>query len=843
MNLNKKNNVIPAKAGIQFLKIFIFFISLQVFSEPQELVKINKINFEGLHEFSEVITLKKINLSEYSYVEREEIEKYGNKIKELYKREGFLKAVVIPLLKEEGKNEFNLIFNIQEKNRSIVQSIFVETNNKKELESLLSLVQVKKGDFFIYFELEKNLDIFKNALYEKGYEEIEDLSFGYIQSDKDPYVDVKFIVKTGPKYIYHFEDNETFKNKEILNLKKEQNWTPEDFADKIVEFYKKSGFHFSKVYFSLKEDISQKEKNLFYKIEEGPLVTIEEVFFHGAIFRNSLFYKEYLFEKSKDSLSVKAFYRKSFESGLPVVIEYLGNQGFLKARIDRTQYDFSGDNKKVKIHVYLYEGHQVKISKIQIQGIKKRPLSEIIDVLGVKEGDAFNLSFLERSLTRLKSYYRELGFYYFSLTSEEKIIFATPTNIILDLHFREGPLVTVREIEVKNNHRTKSKVIRRELTFKKEDILRSSSLFESENKLLRLGLFQFVNIFVENEGTQDASKNIVVEVQERKSGLFEFGGGIKTEEGFQAFSGIFYKNLGGWNRTLSFHGDFNRKIENPQFIEREINFGAQEPYLFGVPFIMRLNALNKKKDKRAYDVHTWEGIVSFESKVWDTFRMLFEYHFSFRDIFNTLNPADEEKKLLGVIKPAFYLDYRNNALNPSRGTFHSFGIEYASPLLGSDDKNHFYKLLASTNWYLPFDQEENVVVALALRGGFAQSLLTGSGIPADQRFYLGGRSTIRGFEEDELGVISTTKEITQTYFLNYKTELRFPLFWKIGGAIFVDGGNVAFGGLRAFSSREAAGLGIRYLSPVGPLSFDAGYKLDRQPGESAYQIHFSIGVF
>jgi outer membrane translocation and assembly module TamA len=120
-------------------------------------------------------------------------------------------------------------------------------------------------------------------------------------------------------------------------------------------------------------------------------------------------------------------------------------------------------------------------------------------------------------------------------------------------------------------------------------------------------------------------------------------------------------------------------------------------------------------------------------------------------------------------------------------------------------------------------------------------------LPASERFFAGGDTTIRGFALDTVGALNT---ISASGFprggnalLLVNGELRLPVWKDIGAALFVDGGNV-FDRTSQMDLRElrgSVGFGVRYKSPIGPIRFDIGFKLDRRPLESPRAFHFSIG--
>jgi outer membrane protein assembly factor BamA len=129
------------------------------------------------------------------------------------------------------------------------------------------------------------------------------------------------------------------------------------------------------------------------------------------------------------------------------------------------------------------------------------------------------------------------------------------------------------------------------------------------------------------------------------------------------------------------------------------------------------------------------------------------------------------------------------------------------------------------------------------------------GVPYDKKgFFLGGSSTIRGFNgtlqyfptTDQLGILATDtfylKSIATMYLV--KSELRFPIYGNFGGAVFYDGGavhieNQALGD----EYRDSAGFGFHYNTPVGPINLEIAWKLDAKPGEEPYAVHLSIGSF
>ncbi|MCB0411795.1 MAG: BamA/TamA family outer membrane protein, partial [Bdellovibrionales bacterium] len=219
------------------------------------------------------------------------------------------------------------------------------------------------------------------------------------------------------------------------------------------------------------------------------------------------------------------------------------------------------------------------------------------------------------------------------------------------------------------------------------------------------------------------------------------------------------------------------------------------------------------------------------------------------------------KQQIGLIGPILDIDHRDNSFLPTRGYYNRYSLEYAAPALGSSQLIEFARLESIYSHYLPLISKK-VVSASSISGGYVKNLRykTNSGVPLRYAFFLGGSSTIRGFEstsrderipsndefeaEDPIGLVV---ENYSTYYL-FKSEMRWDIYKEWGAVGFYDGGSVHVGG-KEFKKpyRQSIGVGLRYNTPVGPIRLDLGWKLDRkkteEKSEKQYRIHFAIGTF
>jgi outer membrane protein insertion porin family len=324
-----------------------------------------------------------------------------------------------------------------------------------------------------------------------------------------------------------------------------------------------------------------------------------------------------------------------------------------------------------------------------------------------------------------------------------------------------------------------------------------------------------------------------------------------------------HRNLFGTGRYLSLEGVTSSE-------EQEAFLTYREPFIsrWDVPLQLQIFQTDDatrpgtRIQQRGASIEASK--VAFSRTRWS---MRYEYKISecieepLCDLINLGEPvADIDRWLLNIqissIQPTFFWDHRDDILDPHRGFFTSASLEYASPVFSADA--HFLKEYLQGAWYLPVSARQ--VFAISGRVGLIQPK-GGTGhndVPLSERFTAGGEVTHRAFELDLLGTLCADPKdfdddgfCAPTLFQRFNkeenrfegpilplggsgllllnAEYRFPIAGTFGGAVFADVGNVyATDTIRWEQLRYGVGLGLRYLSPIGPLRFDFGYKLDRR---------------
>ena len=204
-----------------------------------------------------------------------------------------------------------------------------------------------------------------------------------------------------------------------------------------------------------------------------------------------------------------------------------------------------------------------------------------------------------------------------------------------------------------------------------------------------------------------------------------------------------------------------------------------------------------------------------------------------------LTREDTGTLAISGIRPGLIYDTRDNPFDPRKGVLAGITMKVASGILFSE--TNFAKLAFNASFYK--ELSKRFVFAYSFRGGVAQGFGDTRELPIVERFFLGGRDTVRGYAQDTLGPKGADGTPTGgNVFLLTNLELRTSLGRGFGLVTFVDAGNVWLkAGDMDLSLKYTAGLGLRYSTPVGPLRIDYGHKLNREKGESSGEIHFSIG--
>jgi outer membrane protein insertion porin family len=408
----------------------------------------------------------------------------------------------------------------------------------------------------------------------------------------------------------------------------------------------------------------------------------------------------------------------------------------------------------------------------------------------------------------------------------------------IDVQIDRGPQVRVGRILIVGNEITRDKVIRREIRLNEGELFDSSKLRRSRQRLGNLGFFEEVKLDTRRRPEEDLV-DLEVRVKEQPTGSFTAGAGYSSTQSVIGTGSIRQNNLFGRGQRLALTAALSR-------ISADFTLSFTEPYFLDSQISLGLEAFNRRFDYESFESRETGGGLRFSRPIGEYLRVGLGYRYEDIDITDVSEDASQRiKDLAGrstssVVSPSLAWDSRDNQFNPTRGLYNFATFDVAGGPLGAE--NQFYKAIGEANWYYPLVGD--LVFSARGRVGYADGW-GDKDLPLLERFFVGTQSvTIRGYRLDDVGPKDINGDpIGGNSLVLLSGQLRFPVTQGLSLVGFIDAGNLydknEFDPTRL---RAGIGAGIRFVTPLGPLALDWGFKLDRKPGEKPSEIHFNIGT-
>lgn len=604
----------------------------------------------------------------------------------------------------------------------------------------------------------------------------------------------------------------------------------EEAVSKMVSLYHEKGY--PSVQVAPVVEGKDDEVTINFYIHEGNKVRIDSITLTGlSIPEKNL--KEIMFLKEGG-----AYNPDLLDRDVQTIKEFYTALGYLDVSVAEPQVEIVGSWAKIEMDVE--EGRRYEIAHIGIEGAESVPEDEINKTVSIKPGDPYNEVDVVDARRRIISLYRSKGFPDCRVAVSRQFE-GNLVEVVFTMH--EGRKLFVGKTVITGNTATKPVVIDRELLHAEGQPLDATELVEERQKLFRLGLFTEVE--TRPLDRYDDTVDVQVNVKEGNAGAVEFGIGYGEYEKFRGFFDLSYRNLFGMNRQASFRTELSSLTT--RFI-----LSYREPWFMGRPIPLRAILVREERKEKnidtgdiSYRLKRHTANIGIEKRLSNRTKLDLFYEFSLVETFDVqpdviLSREDTGTLAISGIKPSIAYDSRDNPFDPQRGVFASLSVKAATYLLLSE--TDFIKVIVRGSRYMRLARW--LVLAASVRGGIAQGMRDTDELPIVERFFLGGRDTVRGFNQDTLGPKGAqgTPLGGNAYLLgNLEFRIRITKGWRL--VTFLDAGNVypKIENIDPTDLRYTTGLGLRYSTPVGPVRVDYGYKLNRKPGESSGEIHFSIG--
>ena len=428
------------------------------------------------------------------------------------------------------------------------------------------------------------------------------------------------------------------------------------------------------------------------------------------------------------------------------------------------------------------------LTEININGLDGiYPREDVVDDLGVTEGEIFNVERLNSGISELRLRFQEDGY---GLARFDNVDIS-PEGV-LDIEINIGYL---NEIKLEGNEKTRDYVILRELNIEPGDPVNFNKIQEGYQNLFMLEYFEDISPDLVMADEEENLANLVLEVEEGNTGSLNLGGGYRQgkdgEGNWFAFADVQEENLFGRGQTLS----FNVQLGD----EREYNLGFQEPHVngtelsFGFNVYDQLRSLDPKKRIRGFTTTFGHPIT----ETWDG-------EFRFKNERNLTDQLTSRSITLTGSR-----DTRENPVFPQSGGIDRLSTEFAGYVIGGDSK--FIKYGTDNRRYFQGFRDDHAV-ALRLDTGFSNTEL-----PLTEKYRIGGPDTLRGY---------TSRAGDNKALFNI--EYRLQMIDNVQGVIFGDAGQVWDDGevLKGSNTDHSVGLGVRLNTPLGQLRLDYAFDKD-----------------
>lgn len=800
------------------------YAKLKITVKEKDIV--DSIKIIGNDHFSSKFIKKQFGIDEGERLSSTRIRNAVESLKGEMRKKGFSGADVAYNVSHKKGNKADIEIHLIEGKPEVIKKISI-----MEPEGIVkTYMRLTEGDIFDRSEIEKTAKKAKDDFKKHGYIGTA-LKYSYVNG----ILDITF--DKGKKLDISFDGNTAVPSKVLM--KEMPFFEVDGFNDdlleettaRIITLYHRYGYPFAQVAPVI--TASGDEIKAVFFIFEGSRYSVHSIVFEDI--------SDMPQERLKEILTLKTggYYNPDvLGSDVETITEFYNALGYLYVEVQEP--DIRMTDNRVEIKFSIKEGPQVTLSNISIKNNVSITEDEIFKIISLQYGKPYNEVDISDARRRLLDAYNKRGFLDAAVNVEREIS-GTSVRIIFNIH--EGDVTLFGKAVVVGNEQTKRHIITRELLHKEDQPLNYSLALQERHRLYRLGLFTDVDVKLSDK--QDDKRDILYKLKEADAGAVEFGFGYGEYERFRGFFDISYKNLFGMHKQASFRTELSTLEQRymlsyyePWFMERDLAFKA-----------LLLHETRKEKsidkDETRYKLTRDTASAGIEKKLSETLKAELYYDFSVVKTTDVkpdivLSKEDIGTLIISGLRPGLIYDTRDNPFDPRSGLLAGLSFKAASAALFSE--TDFTKMLLYVNKYQSLSK--TIVFAVSLRGGAAKGFGGTRDLPIVERFFLGGRTTVRGYEQDTLGPKGTDGTPTGgNAFAMGNLEIRTDVGKGVGLVAFLDGGNVwkKIENADITDIKYTTGLGLRYNTPVGPFRLDYGLKLDREKGESKSEIHFSIG--
>ena len=818
-------------------------------------------------------------------------EEVARALQTVYRERGYVQAAITPRIEITHKpDRATMVLDINAGPRPVIGEI--DTNSEDPADrAVLAGSGIAVGQLYDPAAIDAQLEKYQAALRARGFYEaqashsadLESAAGGgagatvHVMIDRGPHVSVAFSGDPLPEA----------ERDRLVPIRAEASADEdllEDSARAIEDYFRARGYRDATAIYTREE--TPGELTIRFTISRGPRYLVDALTIDGATSIPS--------SELASIVRLKAgepFVQAQVDAAVAGIRGLYRARGFTRAMVTPSVAvvpatgNAAGD-RQAQVTLAVAEGPRTVVGAVDLMGNMVLTTAQLLMGAATAPSKPYSEVDVASDRDRIELEYRNRG--YESVVVEPRVMLAdgdTRANVLFAI--TEGPQVIVDHVIIVGNRRTSTSTIQRELTLRPGEPLGYAARIESQQRLTALGLFRRVSI-TELTHESESRRDVLVQVEEAPPTSIAYGGGLEggtrlrptgpngtAEEHFElsprgSFE-ITRSNLWGKNRAVDLFaraGLIARDVAIAEaglpevapatesgygFNEYRLLATYREPKVFNTPADILLTGILDQAIRSSFNYRTREVRAEVGGHLTARLSVAGRYSFQHTKLFDQrFTPAEEPlidrvfpQVRLSTFSNALIRDTRDDLLDPSRGLFLALNSDISARAIGSEVG--FVKTFGQAFQYVRLPLRRRIILATAerigLAHGFPRLVMTVDqngatvtqkvqDLPASERFFAGGDTTVRGFSLDRLGTAETVDP--QTGFpkggngeVVLNAELRIDTVKGFTAVTFVDAGNIFLNAsdLSFTNLRPAAGFGVHYRSPIGPVRVELGFNL------------------
>jgi outer membrane protein insertion porin family len=819
---------------------------------------IKDIKFSGAYPVFEQRILSAIALYTGDAFMPDELDHQMQLIKDLFIDEGFLEPeVTVDIQKDPDDGNVSLTFDLQKGGYLRLSHVRFIGNHSISSGRLGLKMKTRRNSFlpgnrgrFVENTLIDDINRLIEFYRKKHFPDVK-ITYDIDKDFENQTAAVLVTIEEGPYYQVQFEGNKTFWDLTLKNdvvIFDEGNLHDMGLRKSIRNMkarYLEKGFWETQISFEDTHEVidNRPVRKVKFVIAEGARYKVENVKISGNTHFGEKNIQKQMLTRPPGIFDSGHYDPETLELDTIAIKTLYAQEGFMEPLV-RSDTVLSEEKQKAIISIDIEEGPRTLVETTEIRGLTVLSEKEAYDAISLKPGLPFRNYMVRSDENTLAGLISPYGYPHIKVTG--KVDFSrnrTKAHVVFIVD--EGPFVRMGQIYYSGNFRTKEYIVSREINMNPGEPFSLGRMLEGQRTIRDMEIFnsvQFKTIGL-REKTEDI--HLFVEMEEIKPYYIQTGLGYQTDLGTYINLKAGDRNFLGRNKDIWVGGSLS-----------EIGYRGEawysDPRFFGTGMSTDFGLFTEKKEEfnKNFGVKIYGASVGFSRKWTSQLSTGLAVRYENRkkyDIGGAEREIEDEDEALFrsrnlvVMTPSVAYDTRDSIIRPRRGLFTTISADISQGI--DDDLDSFIKYNLDGRYFRTSKSIPWLTMACLGRIGYIDPMGNVHDIPDDQLFFLGGTSDIRGFRENMLLFDANKDPVGGRFSMAGSLEARIDLGGNLELTTFVDAGRIKNPEILIDDTdiRTSAGIGLRYITPIGPVGLLYGHKLDRKDGESPGRVHFSIG--